>query len=216
MPVSSRDLYYQLAIRADDDGFIQPRLVMKTIGSTDDDLTVLLGKRFLLTFESGVVVVKHWLIHNMIRSDRYKPTRFQEEKSALYLKDNKAYTLTTPVGLHSGNQMAPQVRLGKVRKDTAKPSASTGFTVEEEKPRKPQEPKNTSKRYQELVEWLRDLTGAPMPVLGKQYAALKRAREADISVTRLKDRAEELMTDSFYRDKGFDWADVVSSFNKRA
>lgn len=99
---------------------------------------------------------------------------------------------------------------------TAKPSALTGFTVEEEKPRKPQEPKNTTKRYQELVEWLRDLTGAPMPVLGKQYAALKRAREADISITRLKDRAEELMNDAFYRDKGFDWADVVSSFNKRA
>ena len=113
MPISSRDLYYQLGMRADDDGFIQPRSVMRQVGSSNDDLKVLLSKRFLLTFESGVVVIKHWLIHNMIRGDRYKPTRFQEEKKVLFIKENKAYTDWQP----NGNQMAPQVRLGKVRLD---------------------------------------------------------------------------------------------------
>lgn len=115
MPVSARDLYYQLGMRADDDGFIQPRMTMRMLGASADDLKVLLAKRFLLTFESGVVVVKHWLIHNMIRMDRYKPTRFQEEKGTLRIKENKAYTDTATNGLQNGNQSAPQVRLGKVR-----------------------------------------------------------------------------------------------------
>ena len=92
MPVSARDLYYQLSIRADDDGFIQPRIIMKTIGASQDDLKILLTKRFLLHFDNGVVVIKHWLIHNMIRLDRYKETRFMEEKKTLFIKENKAYT----------------------------------------------------------------------------------------------------------------------------
>lgn len=109
MPVSSRELYFQLGMRADDDGFVQQKAVMRLIGASQDDLTVLLTKRFLLTFDSGVVVVKHWLIHNMIRADRYKPTRFQEEKNSLFIKENKSYTDWQP----NGNQPAPQVRLGK-------------------------------------------------------------------------------------------------------
>ena len=119
MPVSSRELYFQLGMNADDDGFIQPKIIMRIIRATDDDLKVLLSKRFLLRFQSGVVVIKHWLIHNMIRQDRYKPTRFQDEKKTLQIKENKAYTdkksLLATNGLQNGNQMAPQVRLGKVR-----------------------------------------------------------------------------------------------------
>ena len=114
MPVSSRELYFQLGMNADDDGFIQPKLVMRIAGATDDDLKVLLAKRFLLSFQNGVVVIKHWLIHNMIRADRYKPTRFQDEKKTLFLKENRAYTDQNPLGLQNGNQMAPQYRLGKV------------------------------------------------------------------------------------------------------
>ena len=115
MPVSSRELYFQLGMNADDDGFIQPKLTMRITGATDDDLKVLLTKRFLLPFQNGVVVIKHWLIHNMIRADRYKPTRFQDEKKSLFIKENKSYTDKNPLGLQNGNQMAPQVRLGKVR-----------------------------------------------------------------------------------------------------
>lgn len=115
MPMSSQALYFHLGMDADDDGFIQPKLLMRAIGFTDDDLKVLLAKRFLLEFGNGVVVIKHWLIHNMIRTDRYKPTRYIEEKKLLFIKDNKAYTDRKPIGLHSGNQMAPQVRLGKDR-----------------------------------------------------------------------------------------------------
>lgn len=88
MPPSSRELYFQLGMRADDDGFIQPKSVIRSLGAKDDDLKVLLAKRFVLSFEGGVVVIKHWLIHNMIRQDRYKETRFIEEKSKLFIKEN--------------------------------------------------------------------------------------------------------------------------------
>lgn len=116
MPTSSQALYFHLGMSADDDGFIQPKMIMRQIGSADDDLKVLLAKRFLLSFESGVVVVKHWLIHNLIQKDRYHPTRFQEEHKTLFLKENKAYT-DNP---ESVNKMLPEVRLGKVKLLAAK------------------------------------------------------------------------------------------------
>ena len=133
-PQTSQNLYFHLGMNADDDGFIQPKKTMREIGSNDDDLKVLLAKRFLLSFQSGVVVVKHWLIHNMIRSDRYKPTRFQEEKNTIFIKENKAYTDHPPIGCHSDNQMAPQVRLGKVRlgKDSIEIGEEKTLTPSEE------------------------------------------------------------------------------------
>src|SRR3990167_8000153 len=97
MPISSQALYFHLGMNADDDGFINPRPTMRVANISDDDLKVLLAKRFLLPFETGVVVIKHWLIHNMIRADRYKPTRYLEEKSTLFIKENKAYTDTPPL-----------------------------------------------------------------------------------------------------------------------
>ncbi len=85
-------LYFHLAMRADDDGFVNPKSVMRMLGIADDELKVLIAKRFLLPFESGVVVVKHWLIHNLIRADLYKETQYKKEKSTLGLNENGAYT----------------------------------------------------------------------------------------------------------------------------
>lgn len=92
MPVSSQSLYFHLGMNADDDGFVSPKKIMRLLGSSDDDLKVLVAKRFLLPFESGVVVVKHWLIHNLIRSDLYKETNYKKEKSFIGLNENGAYT----------------------------------------------------------------------------------------------------------------------------
>ena len=94
MPMSAQCLYFHLCMRADDDGFLNnPKKIQRTIGASEDDLKILLAKNFLIPFESGIVVIKHWRIHNYIRSDRYKETAYLEEKSKLALKDNKAYTL---------------------------------------------------------------------------------------------------------------------------
>ena len=112
MPISCHALYFHLGMNADDDGFVNPRKIMRMIGASDDDLKVLLGKRFLLSFQNGVVVIKHWLIHNTIRKDRYKPTRYTEEIKSLFIKENKAYT---DVWQPTGNQLATQVKLSKVK-----------------------------------------------------------------------------------------------------
>ena len=122
MPLSTQALYFHLSMRADDDGFINnPKKIQRMIGASDDDLKVLVMKRFILPFDSGVVVIKHWKIHNYIRNDRYKETVYQEEKALLGLKENGAYTELAdgmPDGIPTDNQdgykMETQVRLGKV------------------------------------------------------------------------------------------------------
>lgn len=112
MPISARLLYYDLSMRADDDGFNNaPKKVMRTIGATTDDMNILIARKFVLPFESGVVVIKHWKIHNYIAKDRYKETKYKEEKSQLMLDENNAYTsCIQPV-----YECETQVRLGKDR-----------------------------------------------------------------------------------------------------
>lgn len=116
MPTSSRELYFQLGMYADDDGFINPKKVIRMVGAGDDDLKVLLAKRFLLPFSSGVVVIKHWKLNNSIKSDRYKETVYLDEKKTLRIKKNRAYSERAslePKCLQNGS--AGKVRLGKVR-----------------------------------------------------------------------------------------------------
>lgn len=93
MPLSTQALYFHLNMRADDDGFVgNPKKIQRLIGASEDDLKLLIAKRFLLVFEDGVIVIKHWRIHNTIRQDRYSKTLYIEELNQLKLKDNKAYT----------------------------------------------------------------------------------------------------------------------------
>ena len=116
MPLSTQALYFHLSMRADDDGFINnPKKIQRMIGASDDDLKVLIMKRFILPFDSGVVVIKHWRMHNYIRNDRYKETVYQEEKSQLLLKENGSYTELTTIGIPDDNQLETQVRLGQDR-----------------------------------------------------------------------------------------------------
>ena len=114
MPLSTQALYFHLSMRADDDGFVNnPRKIQRMIGSSDDDLKLLMVKQFLIAFESGVVVIKHWKIHNYIRNDRYKPTIYQDERKQLEECETKAYEL----GIPNGYQTDTQVRLGKISID---------------------------------------------------------------------------------------------------
>ena len=118
MPLSTQSLYFHLSMRADDDGFINnPKKIQRMIGCADDDLKVLIAKNFIIPFESGIVVIKHWKIHNYIRNDRYKETVYQEEKAMINTKDNNAYTLGIPSDNQVVYQMDTQDRLGKDRLD---------------------------------------------------------------------------------------------------
>jgi len=93
MPLSAQALYFHLNMYADDEGFVDKvKSIMRQVRSTDDDLKILLAKRYLLSFNSGVVVIKHWLIHNSIRQDRVKDTLYQEERLQITVKENNSYT----------------------------------------------------------------------------------------------------------------------------
>ena len=120
MPATTRCLYFLLGMVADDDGFVNnPRSIMRQSGATLDDMNLLIAKRFILTFQSGVVVIKHWCIHNTIQKDRYKETKYLDEKSTLMLDGNKAYTEAVsdmyPECIQAVSKADTQVRLGKDR-----------------------------------------------------------------------------------------------------
>ncbi|WP_257883171.1 replication protein [Loigolactobacillus coryniformis] len=129
LPLSSQALYFHLNMHADDDGFISnANTIVRMTGASTDDFKLLVAKQFLLTFETGVVVVKDWRIHNYIRSDRYTKTVYNDEKEQLgtdgngrYIKDVKAMSTNgIPDVIPDGYQMDTQVRLGKGRLELGK------------------------------------------------------------------------------------------------
>jgi hypothetical protein len=120
MPISSQLLYFQLSMRADDDGFVSsPQKIIKMVNCSSDDLKILVAKSFIIPFESGVCVIKHWKIHNYIQKDRYQETLYDQEKS--YLEDdNGTYKIMDTKCIQNVHEMDTQVRLDKVRLDKIK------------------------------------------------------------------------------------------------
>lgn len=120
MPLSSQCLYFHLNMRADDDGFIgNPKRVMKIVGASEDDLKLLIAKSFLLVFENGVIVIKHWRMHNTLSKSRYHETTYTDEKGCLKIKKNNSYSLTSGepiddsklIGMFSGIPNESQVEI---------------------------------------------------------------------------------------------------------
>lgn len=112
LPMSARCLYFTLGMLADDDGFVNsPKSIMRQVGATIDDMRLLLAKKFILDFDTGVIVIKHWRIHNYIQKDRYKESKYLEEKSTLEIDQNGAYTKC----IQDVSIVDTQVRLGKDR-----------------------------------------------------------------------------------------------------
>lgn len=116
MSLSTQSLYFHLSMRADDDGFVNnPKKIQRMIGCGDDELKMLVTKKFIIPFESGICVIKHWKIHNYIQTDRYKETVYKEEKARLEIKDNKAYKYLDAACIQPVYKMETQDRLGKDR-----------------------------------------------------------------------------------------------------
>lgn len=116
MPLSTQALYFHLNMRADDDGFINnPKRIQRTIGASEDDLKLLIAKRFVICFENGVIVIKHWRMHNTLRKDRYNPTQYQEQFALLDVKDNNTYTEkdVATTWQPNGNQLETQYSIDK-------------------------------------------------------------------------------------------------------
>ena len=113
MPLSAQALYFHLSMRADDDGFVNsPKRIQRMIGASEDDMKLLLAKSFILLFDTGIIVIKHWRINNYIQNDRYKPTMYTDERAMLTLKENNEYLLDDGC-IQDGYIMDTQYRLGK-------------------------------------------------------------------------------------------------------
>mgnify|MGYP001008931975 CR=1 FL=1 len=147
MPLSSQALYFHLNMGADDEGFIdKAKTTQRTIGASDDDMKLLIAKGFLIPFDSGVVVIRHWRIHNYIRSDRFQSTLHQDEKTQLEYDHSKTAMLKPLENvIPNGYQMDTQDRVSKVSLD--KDSLTTY----------PKEPDNIP--YKEIIDYLNSKTG---------------------------------------------------------
>lgn len=113
MPLSAQALYFHLAMRADDEGFVNnPKRIVRMVNADEDSLKLLIAKQFIIPFESGIVVIRHWRIHNYIQSDRKKETAYTSEKALLTQEKSGAYKLDTEC-LQDVSKLDTQVSIGK-------------------------------------------------------------------------------------------------------
>lgn len=199
MPLSTQALYFHLAMRADDDGFVNnPKKLQRMVNCSDDDYRILCAKRYIIPFESGVCVIKHWLIHNLIRCDRYKPTVYQEEKATLTVKATRAYTEKKipasterdTVWQPNGNQMATQVRLGKVSQGEV--SLGQSITTDEPPPFITQEEADTMQADIDTIRREAQRCGLPITDKGMDDAlSLKDAHGMDKLLEAIRKTGEQ-------------------------
>lgn len=136
MPLSAQAFYFHLCMNADDDGFVKnPKMLAKLVGASEDDFKLLVMKSFVIMYDTGVIVIKHWRMHNILRKDRYTKTTYIEERNQLYLKENGAYTLDETKGEKlSGNQMATKWQpVGNPVKDSIGKDSIGKDSIEKEK-----------------------------------------------------------------------------------
>jgi hypothetical protein len=154
MPQSTQLLYFHLGMAGDDDGFVnKPKTIMRTIGSGDDDLRILAAKKFIIPFESGVIVIKHWRIHNYIQADRRVETKYKDELRMLELDENKAYRLPEMQCIQNAGKPYPQVRLGKDRIGEERKEEASFSTFPEEAEEQPAPEQSASSRLEKTRQY---------------------------------------------------------------
>lgn len=139
MPLTSQALYFHLGMRADDDGFVgSPKKVIRAINCSQDDLKLLITKGYVIVFESGVIVITHFNVHNMVRKDRKKDTFYQSEKRQLQIDENKVYSVNpnadnqmTTICQPTVNQLSAQEKIGKGKAIKDNKSSSTAVDGEQ-------------------------------------------------------------------------------------
>lgn len=174
MPATTQNLYFHMLLDADDDGFINaPKSIMRMIGAKDDDMKVLAAKQFVIPFESGVVVIKDWKIHNYIQNDRYKPSTLPE-RDLLNIQKDKTYTLKGDVSrmdteciqtVSIGKDRLGKDRIGKDR--IGKDSIDTLCHVSHD---------DVDKSHIEIIEYLNVKTGSKFKATTKPYIQAIRSR----------------------------------------
>lgn len=158
MPLSAQALYFHLNMHADDDGFVNnPKKISRSIGAAEDDLKLLIAKRFIIAFENGVVTIKHWRMHNTLKKDRYKPTQYQEQFALLDVKGNNAYTEKSnvsnlePEWNQTGSKVEPQYSIDKISIDKISIEESILSDSDQSKPKKPKPVKHKYGEYDNVL-----------------------------------------------------------------
>ena len=129
LPSTTQNLYFHLLLEADDEGFVNnPRRVQRTVGASDGDAQLLVDKKFIIMFESGIVVIKHWRIHNYIQNDRFKATSYIEERSMLSVEKNDGYKLYPKCTPSIGEYSIDKNSICEVPKGAAAPKQQKTFT----------------------------------------------------------------------------------------
>ncbi|MGV3161995.1 DnaD domain-containing protein [Streptococcus hyovaginalis] len=114
LPLTAQALYFHLNMHADDDGFVDgTKTIKRMIGASDGDLRMLMEQAFIIPFESGVIVIKDWKIHNYIPKDRYQKTVYTTEFNKLGIEENKSYTEC----IQNVSNMYAQNRIDKIKED---------------------------------------------------------------------------------------------------
>ena len=175
MPQSTQCLYFHLLLRADDDGFIQsPKSIMRITGCKDDDLKLLNAKGFVIGFETGVIVIRHWRIHNYVQSDRYSKSELPEAK-CVELK-NKVYEVVgQPINpdvtymdtkcIQNGYNLDTQIRIDKIREEENRIETLCHVTHDD-----------VDKSHIEIIEYLNIKTGSKFKATTKPYIQAIRSR----------------------------------------
>lgn len=175
MPQSTQCLYFHLLLRADDDGFIQsPKSIMRITGCKDDDLKLLIAKGFVIGFETGVIVIRHWRIHNYVQSDRYSKSELPEAK-CVELK-NKVYEVVEPSinpdntymdtkCIQNGYNLDTQIRIDKIREEENRIETLCHVSHDD-----------VDKSHFEIIEYLNLKTGSKFKPTTKPYVQAIRSR----------------------------------------
>lgn len=175
MPQSTQCLYFHLLLRADDDGFIQsPKSIMRITGCKDDDLKLLVAKGFVIGFETGVIVIRHWRIHNYVQSDRYSKSELPEAKQ-VELK-NKVYEVVEPDAnpdntymdtkcIQNVYNLDTQIRIDKIREEENRIETLCHVSHDD-----------VDKSHFEIIEYLNLKTGSKFKATTKPYVQAIRSR----------------------------------------
>ena len=167
MPMSAQSLYFHINMQADDDGFVgNVKTIKRMIGASDDDLKLLIAKQFLIPFETGIVVIRDWKIHNYIQKDRYTETFYQQEKAQLETVENKQYQKMDTECIQSVSSLDTQVRLGKDRLGKERDIQSSSDELDDIP-------------YKEIIDYLNEKTGSQFRNNTKKTQTLIKARFAE-------------------------------------
>ncbi len=167
MPMSAQVLYFHINMQADDDGFVgNAKTIKRMIGASDDDLKLLIAKQFLIPFETGIVVIRDWKIHNYIQKDRYSETFYQHEKAQLETLGNKQYQRMDTECIQNVSSLDTQVRLGKDRLGKERDIQSSYDELDDIP-------------YKEIIDYLNEKTGSQFRNTTKKTQTLIKARFAE-------------------------------------